>query len=273
MKGYKVFNPDWECRGFQFEVGKTYELSGEISLCNRGFHFCLRLNDCFNYYNFNSNNKVAEIEFNENNVIHGEDKSVTGKITIVKELSWFEVLQLVNTGKNNTGLNNSGYYNSGNCNLGNCNSGDGNSGDYNSGYYNSGNYNSGNRNSGNYNSGYGNSGDYNSGNYNLGFFNTDEQFLRMFNKETTLKRQDIDLSFLYDMKLTEWISKENMSEKEKQENPNYETIGGYLKTFTYKEMWFNWYVKQNKEKIDAKIKALPNFDSKIFEEITGLEIK
>lgn len=218
MKGYKVFNPDWKCRGFQFEVGKTYELSGEISLCNRGFHFCLRLNDCFNYYNFNSNNKVAEIEFNENNVIHGEDKSVTSKITIVKELTWFEVLQLVNTGKNNTGLNNSG----------DCNS---------------------------------------------GFFNTDEPFLRMFNKETTLKKQDIDLSFLYDMKLTEWISKENMSEKEKQENPNYETIGGYLKTFTYKEMWFNWYVKQNKEKIDAKIKALPNFDSKIFEEITGLEIK
>ena len=25
MKGYKVFNPDWTCRNFQYEVGKTYE--------------------------------------------------------------------------------------------------------------------------------------------------------------------------------------------------------------------------------------------------------
>ena len=38
-------------------------------------------------------------------------------------------------------------------------------------------------------------------------------------------------------------------------------------------MKLNWYVKQNKKKIDDKIKELPNFDSKIFEEITGLKIK
>ena len=25
VKGFKVFNPDWTCRGFQYEVGKTYE--------------------------------------------------------------------------------------------------------------------------------------------------------------------------------------------------------------------------------------------------------
>ena len=25
VKGYKVFNSDWTCRDFQFEVGKTYE--------------------------------------------------------------------------------------------------------------------------------------------------------------------------------------------------------------------------------------------------------
>lgn len=25
VKGYKVFNPDWTCRGFQYEVGKIFE--------------------------------------------------------------------------------------------------------------------------------------------------------------------------------------------------------------------------------------------------------
>lgn len=26
VKGFKVFNPDWTCRGFKFEVGQTYEI-------------------------------------------------------------------------------------------------------------------------------------------------------------------------------------------------------------------------------------------------------
>ena len=29
VRGFKVFNPDWTCRGFQYEVGKTYEMEGE----------------------------------------------------------------------------------------------------------------------------------------------------------------------------------------------------------------------------------------------------
>ena len=26
IKGYKVFNPDWTCRGFQYEVGTRLDL-------------------------------------------------------------------------------------------------------------------------------------------------------------------------------------------------------------------------------------------------------
>ena len=43
MKGYKIFDADWKCRGFQYEVGKTYETKEKISLCNAGFHFCKKI--------------------------------------------------------------------------------------------------------------------------------------------------------------------------------------------------------------------------------------
>ena len=62
MIAYKVFNPDWTCRGFKYQVGETYEEDINPSVCDRGFHFCKKLADCFNYYNFDSDNKVAEIE-------------------------------------------------------------------------------------------------------------------------------------------------------------------------------------------------------------------
>lgn len=29
MKGYKAFNSNWTCRGFQFKVGETYEIDAE----------------------------------------------------------------------------------------------------------------------------------------------------------------------------------------------------------------------------------------------------
>ena len=32
MKGYKGFDKDLSCRGFQYEIGKTYECEGKITL-------------------------------------------------------------------------------------------------------------------------------------------------------------------------------------------------------------------------------------------------
>ena len=169
MRGYKVFNPDWTCRGFQFEVGKVFEEDVTPVCCNRGFHFCTKVSDCFRYYPFDPDNKVAEVEALGNIDTQDDDsKCCTNKIHIIREINWQEVLDLVNLGKGCTGYDNSGDYNSGNRNSGNYNSGNYNSGDYNSGNRNSGNDNSGNYNSGNCNSGNRNSGNWNSGNYNSG---------------------------------------------------------------------------------------------------------
>ena len=167
VKGFKVFNPDWTCRDFQYEVGKTYEEYVTPRVCDSGFHFCKQAKDCFNYYSFNADNKVAEVialgEVAEDGV-----KCSTNKIQIVREVTWEEVLTIVNTGKACTGLCNSGDCNSGNRNSGDWNSGNRNSGDWNSGNRNSGLCNSGNRNSGDCNSGDWNSGDCNSGDWNSG---------------------------------------------------------------------------------------------------------
>jgi hypothetical protein len=199
-----------------------------------------------------------------------------------------------NSGNGNSGNDNSGDYNSGNDNSGDYNSGNGNSGNYNSGYYNSGNdnsghnnsgngnsgndnsgdYNSGNGNSGNYNSGYGNSGndnsgDYNSGNGNSGFFNTIIPSKRIFNKE--IQNNSLIVDFI-DLTLNQWISENQMTEKEKKDNPKFFVQKGYLKTIPYKEAWKVFWNKASKE-TKNKIKNLPFFNAEIFYDITGINIE
>lgn len=117
VKGYKVFNPDWTCRGFQYEVGKIFEEDVKPSCCDRGFHFCEKAADCFSYYSFNSENRVAEV------IALGEvdtdgKKSCTNKIQIVREIPWQELLTIVNTGKDCTGLCNTGDRNKSSFNTG-----------------------------------------------------------------------------------------------------------------------------------------------------------
>lgn len=51
IKGYKGFNKDMTCKGFQYEEGKTYEMEEKPDCCNKGFHFCEYPLDVFNYYN------------------------------------------------------------------------------------------------------------------------------------------------------------------------------------------------------------------------------
>ncbi len=186
VKGYKVFNSDWTCRGKQYSCPGTFEEFVSPSVCNVGMHFCKNAADCFRYYDFDPNNHVTEV-IAHGTVAEDEYKCATNKLEIVREIPWAEVLEIVNTGKActgrcnsgdqnsgnwNSGNRNSGNWNSGNRNSGNWNSGDRNSGDQNSGNWNSGNWNSGNRNSGNRNSGNWNSGNWNSGDQNSGNWNS-----------------------------------------------------------------------------------------------------
>ena len=115
IKGYKVFGPGWICdpagTPFQYAVGETYEMEEVPIVCERGFHFCERAVDCFNYYGFDPKNKVAEIEA-LGDIDSDGSKSCTNKIQIIREIPWQEILDLVNAGNGCTGMGNSGDWNS-----------------------------------------------------------------------------------------------------------------------------------------------------------------
>jgi hypothetical protein len=280
IKGFKVFNSDLTCRGFQFEVGKEYKHKGKIKICSSGFHFCIKANDCFNYYDFDPKNKVCEVEALGKTETHDEDSKVcTNHIVILRELTWHEVLEVANIGKGNTGHSNSGNWNSGDRNSGDSNSGDRNSGDRNSGNWNSGNWNSGDRNSGNWNSGNWNSGNRNSGDSNSGYRNSgafctdSDPVLFLFNRPSKMTVKEWEqhpaCQLMYSIDTTLWVPDYAMTDEEKKANPKYETTEGYLKTIPMKEAWQNfWHNLTDENK--KLFTSLENFSWKIFTEITGI---
>ena len=271
VKGYKVFNPDWTCRGFQYEVGKIFEEDVKPSCCDRGFHFCKKAADCFSYYSFNSKNKVAEV------IALGEvdtdgKKSCTNKIQIVREIPWQELLTIVNIGKDCTG-----FCNTGNRNTGDCNTGDWNTGDCNTGNRNTGNRNTGDCNTGDCNTGDWNTGDWNKSSFNTGCFNTEEQKIMLFNKPSDMTYNDwlrSDARYLLNQipkDVVEWVYEEDMTDEEKVANPTYETTGGYLKVLDESECGQLWWGSLSDSQKNY-IRSIPNFDAEIFEQCTGIKV-
>ena len=50
IKGFKGFDKDLKCRGYQYEVGQDFQEEGKIEACSKGFHFCENPFDVFSYY-------------------------------------------------------------------------------------------------------------------------------------------------------------------------------------------------------------------------------
>lgn len=238
VHGFKVFRSDWTCspngNTKQYACPGKFEEEGEegeLDVCGHGMHFCQTAADCFNYYSFNSENKVAEV------IAYGEvrtdgDKSCTDKLEIVREIPWDEVLRIVNIGKNCTGR----------CNTGDCNT-----------------------------------GDWNKSSFNTGCFNTEEQKIMLFNKPSNMTYREwleSDARWLLNQipkDVVEWVYEEDMTDEEKAAHPTYEITGGYLKVLDESECGQLWWGSLSDRRKDI-IRAIPNFDSDIFFQCTGVRV-
>lgn len=167
MRGFKAFNKDLTCRGFQYEIGHTYEFDGELIPCEQGFHFCKSITECYEFYDMSEDTRICVVDAIGDIATKDEIKYCTNKIVIVEEVTE-EWKRKGNSCSTSTGYFNTGGYNTGDRNTGDKNTGDWNSGEQNSGDFNSGDYNSGNFNSGSHNTGFSNSGDGNTGDRNAG---------------------------------------------------------------------------------------------------------
>jgi hypothetical protein len=284
----KGFDKNLCCRGFQFEVGKTYDTGvkdEDVKICEGGaFHFCKSIRDVHDYYNVNRENRFCEIKV-LGALVETDGKCCSNKIKIVREITGDELNTLTgkingntglfNTGCHNVGDCNTGDYNVGDCNAGICNAGNGNTGDSNIGYHNAGICNAGICNTGICNTGNDNSGSFNKSNGNNGFFNTIEPTVQIFNVDSGMTQNEFYNSEYWsalrngNFSLTQWI---NYTDKEKANNKKKQLVGGYLKEYTYEEACANWWQCLCAE--DKKIiMSIPNFNAEIFKEITGIEVE
>lgn len=232
IRGFKVFNPDWTCRDKQYTCPGAFEEDVTPSVCDRGMHFCKKAADCFNYYSFNPENKVAEVIAPADRTVEDGDKCATNYLEIVREISWQEVLEIVNTGKGCTGL---------------CNSGNRNSGDWNKCSFSN--------------------GCFNTAEPKIYLFNkpSDWTYRDWLNSDARYLLNQIPGDVL------EYVWFEDMTDEEKTAHPEAKVTGGYLKQLDNSECGSIWWRGLNDYE-KSIIKAIPNFDKEIFKEITGVDV-
>ena len=89
---YKALDKDFKCRGFQYEVGKEYEIQGEVTPCKNGFHACENRLDVFNYYDM-LESRFAQVE-QGGNIKEDGDKTCSSRIEIKAELKLADIIRL-----------------------------------------------------------------------------------------------------------------------------------------------------------------------------------
>ena len=94
ITSYKGFDKNMQCRGFQYEVGKEYEMDGEIKCCDRGFHAYKSPMEVWDYYDMLSS-RYAEVE--QSGKIEKEENSTkvcSSRIKIKAELKLADIINI-----------------------------------------------------------------------------------------------------------------------------------------------------------------------------------
>ena len=94
IKSYKGFDSSLSCRGFQYEVGKEYEMDGHIECCERGFHACESPLEVFDHYDM-LKSRFAEVE--QSGIIDREEDSTkvcSSRIKIKAELKLADIINI-----------------------------------------------------------------------------------------------------------------------------------------------------------------------------------
>ena len=95
ITSYKGFDKDMKCRDFQYEVGKEYNMDGEIKCRNRGFHACKSPLEVWDYYDM-LNSRFAEVE--QSGKIDEEEKSTKVCSSHIKIKAELKLADIINIG-------------------------------------------------------------------------------------------------------------------------------------------------------------------------------
>ncbi|HDZ9657779.1 TPA: hypothetical protein RU288_003952 [Yersinia enterocolitica] len=91
---FKGFDQKLQCRGYQFEIGKTFTHEGKVEACGSGFHACEAPFDVFGYYSpANSRYAVTESFGTIDREEDGDTKIASASITITAELTLPQFIQ------------------------------------------------------------------------------------------------------------------------------------------------------------------------------------
>ena len=91
VRAYKAFDKTMQCRGFQFEAGKTYEHDGEVAACSSGFHACENPLDVWSYYPLDSRYAVVDLSGAVSR--HDDDSKIAAaRITISAEIDLPQII-------------------------------------------------------------------------------------------------------------------------------------------------------------------------------------